>query len=115
MPSRSATCFTIAMQPSKSVSSANAPAPHHRLHLRDEHRHAEVLEGPGVRVAALLDPEVLEPDLAAEALGPEQVRVALVHRDDVLAGDRGEHPFLLAPDARAVRPRGLVRAVLEAL
>src|SRR5690606_13889362 len=86
----------------------------HLLHHRDEHRHPEVLERAGVGVPALLDPQVLEPDLAPVAPGPEQVRVTLVHRHDVLVVDVGANPFLLAPDARAVRPLVAVRALLEA-
>ena len=76
----------------------------HLLDDRDQHRHAEVLERPGVRVAAQLDPEIVEAELAAVALGPEQVRAALVHRDDVLVAHLGADPLLLAPDAGAVRP-----------
>ncbi len=85
----------------------------HLLDDRDEHRHAEILERPGVRVAAHLDPEILDPDRPAVALGPEDVGAALVHRDDVLVADLGTDPLLLAPDARAVRPRGALVAIVE--
>ena len=85
----------------------------HLLDDRDEHRHAEILERPGVRVAAHLDPEILDPDRLAVALGPEDVGAALVHRDDVLVADFRTDPFLLAPDARAVRPRGALVAIVE--
>ncbi len=64
-------------------------------------------------VAAELDPQILEADLAPVALGPEEVGVALVHRDDVLVVDLGTDPLLLAPDARAVGPLVAVGAVLE--
>src|SRR5262245_54493386 len=66
-----------------------------------------------MRVAALLDPELVEAQLAAVALGPEQIGVALVHRHDVLVVDVRQHPLLLAPDAGAVRPRARVRALAE--
>ena len=85
----------------------------HLLDDRHEHGHAEVLERPGVRVAAHLDPEIVEAELAAVALGPEQVRAALVHRDDVLVAELGADPLLLAPDARAVRPRRALVALVE--
>src|SRR6185436_17563102 len=114
MPSSAASRCTIAMQPSKSVSSASTSAPlasgwtscaaetrargrmttdgipadaaerravgDHLLDDRHQHRHPEVLERAGVRVAAHLDPDVVEPELAAVALGPEEVRAAFVHR-----------------------------------
>ena len=90
-------------------------AGHHLLHDRHEDRHAEVLEGSRVRVAALLDPQVLDVQLLAVAVGPEEVRVALVHRHDVLVVDEGDDPFLLAPDTGPVRVHVAVRAVLEEL
>src|SRR5262249_4721827 len=74
-----------------------------------------VLEGAGVRVAALLDPQVRQPDLASEALGPEQIRAALEHADDVLVGDLGKDHLLPAPDARSVRPLRRVDARVEEL
>ena len=61
----------------------------------------EVLEGPGVRVAAQLDPQVVEPELAAVALGPEQVRAALVHRDDVLVCAARGRPIPSCPRRRS--------------
>ena len=89
---------------------------HHLPHDRDEHRHPEILERPGVRLAAHLDPELVHAELAAEALGPHQVGAALVHRDDVLVADAGADPFLLAPHGRAVGPlRALVAAVEQLL
>ena len=87
----------------------------HLLDLRHQHRHAEVLEGPAVGVAAELDPEVVHADHLAEALGPEEVRAALVERDDVVVVDLRQDPFLLAPDAGAVGPLGGLVAVLEEL
>ena len=42
----------------------------HLPHDRDEHGHAEVLERPGVLVAALLDPQVLEADAAGRSARP---------------------------------------------
>ncbi len=85
----------------------------HLLDDRDEHRHAEVLEGPGVRVAAHLHPEVVEAELLAVPFRPEQVRAALVHRDDVLVAEVRADPLLLAPDARPVRPGRALVAFLE--
>ena len=84
-------------------------------HDADEHRHAEVLERTRVAVAAELDPEVVDADLLAVALGPEQVRAALVHRDDDVVGQLGHDPLALAPDARAVRPGGSLVAIVEEL
>ena len=96
---------------------ATAPMLHavgdHLLDHRDEHGHAEVLERAGVRVAAHLHPQVLDPELAAVALRPEDVGAAFVHRHHVLVADAGADPFLLAPDAGAVRPRGPLVAVVE--
>jgi hypothetical protein len=86
---------------------------HHLLDDRHEHGHAEVLEGSGMRVAAHLDPQVLDPDVAAVALRPEVVRAALVHRYDVLVADVGADPLLLAPHAGAVWPGGPLVAVVE--
>ena len=75
------------------------------LHRRDQHGHAEVLERAGVRVAALLDPQIVEAELAAEALGPEQVGAALVHRDDVLVARRRGRPTPSCPTRRSRRAR----------
>ena len=50
---------------------ANAAAVRdHLLDDRHEHGHAEVLERPGVRVAAQLDPEIVEAELAGRAARP---------------------------------------------
>jgi hypothetical protein len=46
----------------------------------------------------LLHPQVLDVDLAAVALGPEEIAVAFERRDDVLVVDERDDPFLLAPD-----------------
>src|SRR5262245_63770769 len=64
-------------------------------------------------VAALLHPEVGDPEHLAEALRPEEVRAPLVHGDDVLVVDLREHPLLLAPDRRAVGPLAGLVAVVE--
>ena len=85
----------------------------HLLHRRDQHGHAEILEGAGVRVAALLDPEILQAELAAEAIGPEEVGAALVHRHDHLVAHRRGDPLLLAPHRRAVGPGGALVAIVE--
>jgi len=85
----------------------------HLLDLRDEHRHAEVLERTAVRVAAELDPQVVHAHDLPEAFGPEQIRAAFVKRDDVVILDLGQNPFLLAPDARTVGPLVALVAVLE--
>ena len=91
------------------------PTRHHLLDQRDQHGHAEVLEGPGMRVAALLDPQVLDVELLAVAVGPEEVGVALVHRHDVLVVDERHHPLLLAPDPGAVGVDVPAVAVVEEL
>src|SRR5262249_6272644 len=65
--------------------------------------------------AAQLDPEVRDAELPAVAVGPEEVRAALEHRDHVLVADVGRDPLLLAPDARAVGPERLLVAVVEEL
>jgi hypothetical protein len=85
------------------------------VHLADEHGHAEVLEGAGVGDAAVLDPEVVHSVkvLAAEALRPEEVGVALEEGDDVVRVDLREHELLLGPDARAVGPGGAADAGVE--
>ena len=86
----------------------------HPVHLGHERGHTEVLERAGVAVAALLHPQVVHAKhLAAVAVGPEEVGVALEHGDDVLVGNPGEDPFLLAPHARAVGPDGLADALVE--
>jgi hypothetical protein len=74
----------------------------HLLDDRDQHGHAEVLERPGVRVAALLDPQVLDPAHAPVAFRPQEVGAALVGGHDVLVGQEGDHPLLLAPHPGAV-------------
>jgi len=66
-----------------------------------------------VRIAAELDPEAVEPDQFAEPFCPEEVRGALVQRDDVVVMDVGQNPFLFAPDARPVGPFGGLVAVFE--
>ena len=89
---------------------------HHLPHDGDQHRHPEIFERAGVRLAAHLDPELVHAELAAEALGPHQVRAPFVHRDDVLVANAGAHPFLLAPHGRPVGPfRALVPAVEQLL
>lgn len=53
----------------------------------DMHRTTR-LEGAGVAVAALLDPQVAHLQrLLAEALRPKQVGVALIHADNILVVD----------------------------
>ena len=42
----------------------------HLLDDRDEHRHPEILERPGVRVAAQLDPEIVEADARGRSARP---------------------------------------------
>ena len=71
----------------------------HLFHRGHEHGHAQILERPGVRVAAHLDPEILDAQLAAVALGPEQVAAALVHRHHVLVADVRVNPLAFAPHA----------------
>ena len=76
----------------------------HLLDRRHQHGHAQILERTGVRVAAHLDPQLVDAQLLAVALRPEQVGAALEHRDDVLVADARVDPFALAPDAGAVGP-----------
>ena len=66
-------------------------------HDAHEHRHPEVLERPGVRVPALLDPQVGHPDLAPEPLGPEEVRPPLAGRDDARRRARRARPTRACP------------------
>src|SRR5262249_32295988 len=75
----------------------------------------EILEGSRVGVAALLDPEILDPEHLAVAVGPQEVRPALVGRDDALVVDEGDDPLLLAPHAGAVREHVPAIAVVEQL
>ena len=69
----------------------------HLLDRGHEHGHAQILERPGVRVAAHLDPEILDAQFAAVALGPEQVAAALVHRHHVLVANVRVNPLAFAP------------------
>ena len=87
----------------------------HLFDLRNQHRHAQVLERPAVRVAAQLEPQIIHPDHLAETLRPEQVRPPFVQRHDVVVADLRQDPFLLAPDTGAVRPLVALVAVLEEL
>ena len=65
-------------------------------------------------VAALLHPQVIHAEhLAAVAVSPEEVGVALEHGDDVVVRNSGEDPLLLAPHAGAVRPDGLADALVK--
>ena len=73
---------------------------------RHEHRHAEVFERAGVAVAAQLHPEVVDAELRAVALGPEEVRAAFVHRDDGVVGARRARPTRACP----TRPSRTARA-----
>src|SRR5690606_2388295 len=66
------------------------------------HRHTQILEGASMTVATLLDPEIAQAKLAAEALGPEEVSAPFIHRDDVLRVDGRANPFHFAPDGAAV-------------
>src|SRR6185436_21148000 len=66
-------------------------------------------------VATELHPRLAQPDLPAVALRPEQVRAALIHRDDEVVIDIRHHPFTLAPDAGAVGPTGALVALVEEL
>ena len=86
----------------------------HPVHLGHERGHTEILERAGVAVAALLHPQVVHAEhLAAVAVGPEEVGVALEHGDDVVVRNSGEDPLLLAPHAGAVRPDGLADALVK--
>jgi hypothetical protein len=85
----------------------------HLLDDRDEHRHAQILEAPGVGVPAELEPEVVQSKVFAQPPPPEQVRVAFVHRDDVLVFDRRADELALAPDTASVGPFRRVRPGIE--
>src|SRR5690606_39224477 len=54
-------------------------------------------------------------ELVTVALCPEQIGAALVHRDDVVVGDRGHDPLALAPNARPVGPLVQLVALVEQL
>lgn len=56
---------TATRSPSCASSRQEAPLLRH-THLRDQHRHAQVLEAAGVGVAALLDPQVAHAQLLAK-------------------------------------------------
>ena len=88
------------------------PLGNHLAHHRHEDGHAKVLERARVRVAAQFHPHFVDPDPASERFGQKQVGAPLVHRHDVVVLNLGAHPFLLAPDARPIRPdRALVSLV----
>jgi len=61
-----------------------------------------VLKEPLCELPHCLIQQVLDAELLAVAVGPQEVRVALVHRHDVLVVDEGHHPLLLPPDPGAV-------------
>src|SRR4029453_4611910 len=54
-------------------------------------------------VAALLDPEITQAELTAEALGPEEVRPSLIHGDNVFRFDGRANPFHFAQKGAAQR------------
>ena len=87
----------------------------HLIDHRHQDGHAEILERAGVRVAALLDPEILDVKLLAVAIGPEEIGVALAGRNDVLVVDKRDDPLLLRPHARAVGVGILAQAIVEEL
>jgi len=68
-----------------------------------------------VRVAALLDPEILQVELFAVTVCPEQIGVAFTHRDDVGIVDKGNDPLLLGPNPGAIRVYVLTQAIIEQL
>ena len=91
------------------------PLGDHLLDLRNQHRHAQVLERAAMRVAAQLDPEVLDADDLAETLRPKEIGASFVKRDHVLVADFRQDPLLLAPHPGAVGPLVALVAVLEKL
>jgi len=68
-----------------------------------------------VAVATEFYPEVGDADFFAQPLGPEAVRVALIHRYYVLIIELGADKLLLAPDPAAVGPFRRARAAFEEL
>ena len=90
-----------------------SPFADHLFDHRDQHGHAEVFKRSGVRVAALLNPEIFEVKLLAVTIGPEEIGIALEGRDNILVVDERNHPFLLRPYARAVRVVVLAQAIIE--
>ena len=86
---------------------------HHLLGGGYEDRHAEVLEGAGVAVSALLDPQLGDSEFPPQAIRPEKVRPPLIERDDVFIVYQRADPLFLAPNAAAVRPDVALVAVVE--
>ena len=85
----------------------------HLAYHGHQHGHAQVLEGPGVAVAAQLDPELGHPDFLAQPLRPEEVAAAFEGRDHVgISHLRTDH-LPLAPDRAAVGPLGPHQPLVE--
>src|SRR5262249_18332251 len=76
----------------------------HLLHLRHQHRHAQVLERPAVRIPAKLHPQIVHADDFPEALGPEKIRTSFIQGNNIVIGNLRQYPFLFAPDAGAHGP-----------
>src|SRR5690606_12656917 len=54
--------------------------------------------------AAQLNPNLVHAETLAITVGPEQIRAALVHGDDLVIRDRRHHPFTFTPNTRTIRP-----------
>lgn len=75
------------------------------IDLAYQNRHPQILEASGVADSAVFDPQIVHSDeFLTESLGPEEIGVPLEGADDVVVVDLGQNPFLLGPDAGAVRP-----------
>src|SRR5262245_64490083 len=68
-----------------------------------------------MRIAALLDPEILQMELLAVAVGPEQVGIALARGDDIFIINEWDDPFLLGPNPRPIRIDVLADTFVEEL
>ena len=82
--------------------------------MTDQNSHAQILETPSVADPTVFDPQLAHAQkLFAITLSPEKVRVSFESRNDVVATDLGEDPFLLGPHPGAIGPRGLADARVE--
>ena len=85
----------------------------HLFHHADQHRHAQVFKRSAVAVAALLNPQILQPPLVAQLLGPEQVASPFVGGHDIVIENIRTDEFLFPPDAGPVRPKSAHEAAVE--
>src|SRR5262247_4141397 len=117
------TCWTIAIQPSKSVSSDRTSAPlamgwmswaletlsfgrntTQGMPAAAQYAASEAEVSPvEAQATALIGVPLAIIWLTAETLGPEEVRPSLIHGDNVYRFDGRANPLHLAPDSAAIR------------